>query len=44
LKKIIPEYLEILDFGMDTQAWFNQLKEFGKKYGFAGNNKEFKEG
>jgi glutamyl-tRNA synthetase len=29
---------------MDTQAWFNQLKEFGKKYGFAGNNKEFKEG
>jgi len=41
--KFVGDYLGVLDFGMDTQQWFGQLKEVWKKYGFAGNNKEFKE-
>lgn len=28
----------------DTLVWFDQLKEIGKKYGYAGNNAEFKQG
>jgi glutamyl-tRNA synthetase len=28
----------------DTMVWFEQLKEIGKKYGYAANNAEFKEG
>jgi len=41
--KFVDEYLWVLDFDMDTQEWFGQLKEIWKKHGFAGNNKEFKE-
>jgi len=33
----------VLDFDMTVEEWFSQLKEIGKKYGFAANNKEFKE-
>jgi hypothetical protein len=32
-----------LDFNMTTEEWFDQLKQIGKKYGFAVNNAEFKE-
>jgi glutamyl-tRNA synthetase len=28
---------------MSTEEWFEQLKQIGKKYGFAANNAEFKE-
>jgi glutamyl-tRNA synthetase len=29
---------------MNVEDWFAQLKEIGKKYGFASNNAEFKAG
>jgi hypothetical protein len=35
--------LDVLDFNMSTEEWFEQLKQIGKKYGFAANNAEFKE-
>lgn len=44
LMKFIPTYLEQLDFDMTTEDWFAQLKNIAKDFGFAGNNKEFKEG
>ena len=37
------EYINVLDFGMTVEEWFDQLKQIGKKYGFAANNEEFKE-
>ena len=43
MKKFVTEYMEQLDFTMTTESRFNQLKEIGKKYGFAANNAEFKE-
>lgn len=43
-KKFVTEYLQILDLTMSVEDRFAQLKEIGKKYGFAGNNAEFKEG
>lgn len=44
MKKFVAEYTSVLDLGMPVEDWFAQLKEVGKKYGFAGNNAEFKEG
>ncbi|MFA6256053.1 MAG: glutamate--tRNA ligase [Candidatus Absconditabacterales bacterium] len=44
LKNFATEYVSILDLAMTVEDWFAQLKEVGKKYGFAGNNAEFKEG
>lgn len=43
LKNFISEYISVLDPTMSVEDWFTQLKEIGKKYGFAGNNAEFKE-
>ena len=43
VSKFIDEYVWVLDFDMTVEEWFSQLKEIGKKYGFAANNKEFKE-
>lgn len=44
LQKIVEKYISILDLSMDTQSWFEQLKSFGKEFGFAASNQEFKEG
>ncbi len=44
INDFITEYEQELDLSMTTQEWFDQLKTIGKNYGFAGNNKEFKEG
>jgi len=44
LKNFVTEYISILDLDMSVEDRFAQLKEVGKKYGFAGNNAEFKEG
>lgn len=43
INDFIAEYTEELDLTMTTQERFDQLKIIGKKYGFAMNNKEFKE-
>jgi len=43
LKKFVDEYVQVLDLSMSVEERFNQLKQVWKKYGFAGNNVEFKE-
>jgi glutamyl-tRNA synthetase len=43
LRPFIEEYKTLLDLTLSTEDRFAQLKEIGKKYGFAGNNAEFKE-
>ena len=43
IEKFAVEYSDILDLTMTKEEWFAQLKEIGKKYGFAGSNGEFKE-
>jgi len=43
LSKFMYEYLWVLDLDFTVEEWFAQLKEIGKKYGFASNNAEFKE-
>ncbi|MEI8091720.1 MAG: hypothetical protein WCG98_05905 [bacterium] len=43
MKNFSTEYISVLDLTMSVEDRFNQLKEVGKKYGFAGNNAEFKE-
>jgi hypothetical protein len=43
MKKFVTEYISVLDLTMSVEDRFTQLKEIGKKYGFAGNNAEFKE-
>jgi len=43
MKKFIAEYVGVLDVTMGVEDRFSQLKEIGKKYGFAWNNAEFKE-
>lgn len=40
----IEEYTQQLNLDMSLEDWFAQLKEIGKKHGFAWNNAEFKEG
>jgi glutamyl-tRNA synthetase len=45
LVEFVREYSEAVDLETeDTAVWFEQLKQIGKKYGYAGNNAEFKEG
>lgn len=44
MKPFVDEYSKTLDLKMSVEDRFAQLKEIGKKYGFAGNNAEFKEG
>ena len=43
MKNFVDEYIRALDFSMTVEEWFEQLKQIGKKYGFAANNAEFKE-
>ncbi|MCX6824989.1 MAG: glutamate--tRNA ligase [candidate division SR1 bacterium] len=43
-KSFVDEYIQVMNLSMSVEEWFAQLKEIGKKYGFAGNNAEFKEG
>jgi len=43
LGKFVPEYIEALNLDMTPEEWFEQLKEIGKKHGFASGNAEFKE-
>jgi len=42
--QFVDVYEKQLDFSMDVQSWFDQLKNIGKELGFASNNQEFKEG
>lgn len=44
MNPFIQEYLEELDLEQSKEDWFNQLKEIGKKYGFAPSNADFKQG
>ncbi len=44
LKSFVEEYIFVLDLSMSVEEWFAQLKNVGKKYGFAENNAQFKEG
>jgi glutamyl-tRNA synthetase len=44
MKNFVAEYITVLDLTMNVEDWFAQLKEIGKKYGFASNNAEFKAG
>ena len=43
MKNFVDEYISVLNFDMTVEEWFDQLKQIGKKYGFAANNAEFKE-
>jgi glutamyl-tRNA synthetase len=43
MKKFVDEYIQVMNLSMSVEEWFAQLKEIWKKYGFAGNNAEFKE-
>ena len=43
MKPFVDEYTQALNLSMTVEEWFAQLKEIWKKYGFAGNNGEFKE-
>jgi len=43
MKPFVDEYSQALNLDMTVEEWFAQLKEIWKKYGFAGNNAEFKE-
>jgi glutamyl/glutaminyl-tRNA synthetase len=43
IAKFVAEYSDVLDLTMTKEDWFAQLKEIGKKYGFAASNGEFKE-
>ncbi|MDR2541622.1 MAG: hypothetical protein LBD11_07925 [Candidatus Peribacteria bacterium] len=45
LQDFVREYAEIVDLETDdVLVWFEQLKQIGKKYGYATSNAEFKEG
>jgi len=43
LGKFIGEYIEEIDLNMSPEERFEQLKQIGKKHGFAAGNAEFKE-
>lgn len=43
MKKFVDEYIQVVNLDMTVEQRFAQLKEIGKKYGFASNNAEFKE-
>jgi glutamyl-tRNA synthetase len=42
-KAFAEDYANNYDISGDVLTWFEQLKEIGKKYGFAANNAEFKQ-
>ena len=44
MQKFVDEYSQVMDLSMSVEEWFAQLKEIWKKYGFAENNAQFKEG
>lgn len=43
MQKFVDEYIQVINLDMSVEERFTQLKEVWKKYGFAGNNAEFKE-
>lgn len=43
IKSLLKEFINTLDLSLDEQNWFNSLKELGKKFGFAENNKIYKQ-
>lgn len=43
IKSLLKEFIDTLDLSLDEQNWFNSLKELGKKFGFAENNKIYKQ-
>lgn len=43
-RAFLDEYVQTLDYDMETMDRFAQLKDIAHKYGFAANNKEFKKG
>ena len=43
LKAFAEDYAQNYNLSGDVLTWFDQLKEIGKKYGFAANNAEFKQ-
>jgi len=44
VKVFVQEYVTVFNLEVTVEEWFAQLKEIWKKYGFAWNNAEFKEG
>jgi len=44
ITNFVTEYTNTINLTMTAEEWFTQLKEIGKKHGFASNNAEFKEG
>ena len=42
-KQILKDFVATLDLNLDEQSWFNSLKELGKQFGFAENNKTYKQ-
>ena len=44
VSSFVSEYQDLLDLTMNKEDWFAQLKDMGKKIGFASSNGEFKEG
>ena len=40
--EVLSNYPDSIDFNLSEEEWFNSLKEFGKKYGFAADKKEWK--
>lgn len=40
----VSEYETLLDLTLTKEAWFEQLKTIGLRYGFASNNAQFKQG
>ncbi|MDR0607980.1 MAG: hypothetical protein LBG52_06680 [Candidatus Peribacteria bacterium] len=45
LQAFVREYAEVVDLETDdVLVWFEQLKQIGKKHGYASNNAEFKQG
>ncbi len=43
MKPFVDEYVQVMNLNVSVEERFAQLKEIGKKYGFASNNAEFKE-
>lgn len=42
IKSMLKEFVDNLDYSLDKQEWFNNLKELGIKNGFAPNFKTYK--
>ena len=42
IKDVLKEFKDTLNYDVDEQTWFNNLKELGKRHNFAENNKTYK--